>query len=254
MGMNRRELLAAGVGVGMGRMLMEYRIVVSHCKTTRAAFLCMVAGGAFWMAAVSSLAAQAPGPVSPGGAGRTPPPPPTAGANLQLVDGSASYQVTEQLAGINFPSQAIGASTVMSGTLDIAPDGSIAPGSKLTVDLRGLKSDQEMRDNYLQKRTLQTDQYPTAVFVPSKIEGMPKMIPFEGQTGVELTGDLTVHGVTKPVTFQGIATFGRDGSVAGRAMTSFDFATFGLTKPSLARLMSVGDKIDLNVVYKFKRD
>ncbi len=142
----------------------------------------------------------------------------------------------------------------MSGTLDIAPDGSVAPGSKLTVDLRELKSDQEMRDNYIQKHTLETDQYPMAVFVPTKMDGMPKMIPFEGQTGVELTGDLTVHGVTKPVTFQGIATFGRDGSVAGRATTSFDFATFGLTKPSIARLMSVSDKIDLNVAFKFKRD
>jgi len=232
---------------------MESRLVVS-CKTARAACLGLMAFGAIWMAAVSPLAAQAPGPGGPGHTARTPPPPPTAGANLQLVDGSASYQVTEQLVGINFPNQAIGASTAMTGALDIAPDGSVAPGSKLTVDLRELKSDQEMRDNYLQKRTLETDKYPMAVFVPSKIEGMPKMIPFEGQTGIELTGDLTVHGVTKPVTFQGYATFGRDGSVAGRATTSFDFATFGLTKPSLARLMSVGDKIDLNVAYKFKRD
>ena len=233
---------------------MESRLVQSQCKTAGVVFLGLVAAGAFWFAAGSSLAAQAPGPGGAGRAAHTPPPPPTAGANLQLVDGSASYQVTEQLVGIDFPNQAMGTSTAVTGTLDIAADGSVAPGSKLTVDLRDLKSDQEMRDNYIQKRTLQTEQYPMAVFAPTKIEGMPKMIPFEGQTGVELMGDLTVHGVTKPVTFQGIATFGRDGTVAGRAITSFDFATFGLTKPSIARLMSVGDKIDLNVTYKFKRD
>ena len=232
---------------------MKPRSVLFQGKIARAVCLALMASGAFCMVTVLSLAAQAPGPGGPGHMQRTPPPPPTAGANLQLLNGTASYQVTEQFVGINFPNQAIGNSTAVAGTLNVAPDGSIAPGSKLTVDLRGLKSDQEMRDNYIQKRTLQTDQYPTAVFVPTEIEGMPKMIPWQGQTGVELTGDLTVHGVTKPVTFQGIATFDRDGTIAGRATTSFDFATFGLTKPSIARLMGVGDKIDLNVVFKFKR-
>ena len=35
------------------------------------------------------------------------------------------------------------------------------------------------------------------------------MIPFAGQAGVQITGNLIVHGVTKEVTFQGIATFNR---------------------------------------------
>ena len=54
---------------------------------------------------------------------------------------------------------------------------------------------------------LETDKFPTAEFVPMKIEGLPKMIPFTGQAGVQITGNLTVHGVTKEVTFQGIVTF-----------------------------------------------
>jgi polyisoprenoid-binding protein YceI len=231
---------------------MEHRFIGYKCAASRAGRLGWMAGAAFLIGSVASLGAQAPGPRGPGRMG-PPAPPPTAGANLQIVDGSASYQVTEQLVGIDFPNQAIGTSTAVTGTLDIAPDGSIAPGSKLTVDLRDLKSDQEMRDGFIQKRTLQTDQYPMAVFVPTKMEGMPLMIPWQGQAGIKLTGNLTVHGVTKPVTFQGIVTFGRDGSIAGRAATSFDFATFGLTKPSIARLMSVGDQIDLNIVFKFKR-
>ena len=93
-----------------------------------------------------------------------------------------------------------------------------------------------------------------AEFVPTKIKGIPTMIPFQGQTGVEMTGNMTIHGVTKEVTFQGIATFGRDGTIAGRAKTSFTFTTFGLTKPSIGRLASVDDKIDLDIVFKFKRN
>lgn len=194
-------------------------------------------------------AQQRPGPGGPGG----PPLPPTPGMNLQLTDGSASYRVTEQFVGIDFPSDAIGTTTAVTGTLDIAKDGSIVPGSKLTVDLRELKSDQEMRDHFIQSRTLQTDQYPDAVFVPTKIQGLPLMIPQNGQTGFELTGDLTIHGVTKPVTFQGIATFNRDSTVAGRAKTSFTFDTFGLMVPKIGRLASVENKIDLSLTFKFKR-
>jgi polyisoprenoid-binding protein YceI len=102
-------------------------------------------------------------------------------------------------------------------------------------------------------RVLETDKFPTAEFVPTKIEGVPHMIPFEGQTGVQLTGMMTIHGVTKEITFQGIATFGRDGTIAGRAKTKFNFATFGLTKPAIARLMTVGDDIGLELVFRFKR-
>jgi polyisoprenoid-binding protein YceI len=212
----------------------------------------------------SSLAlAQAPGGPPPGGrpggpggpgGGQPPPPPPTAGAHLEIVDGSsATYRVTEQFAGINFPSDAEGTSTTVTGTLTIAADGSIAPGAKLTIDLKNLKSDQDQRDNFVRTRTLETDKYQFAEFVPTKLTGVPTMIPFQGQTGLELTGNLTVHGVTKEVTFKGIATFNRDGTIAGRAKTTFDFATFGLTKPTLARLMSVDDKIDLEIVFRFKR-
>jgi polyisoprenoid-binding protein YceI len=170
------------------------------------------------------------------------------------VDGSsASYRVTEQFVGINFPSDAVGTSSNVAGNLGIAADGSIVPGSKLTIDLRNLLSDQEQRDGYVKNKTLETEKYPMAEFVPTKITGVPLMIPFQGQTGFELTGDMTIHGVTKEVTFQGIATFGREGTIAGRAKTNFSFATFGLTKPSIGRLMNVDDKIDLEIVFKFHR-
>jgi polyisoprenoid-binding protein YceI len=173
--------------------------------------------------------------------------------NLALTEGSASYRVTEQFVGIDFPNDAIGSSTVVSGTIGIAKDGTIVPGSKLTVDLRALKSDQDNRDNFIKKNTFQVDQYPSAEFVPTKITGLPLMIPMNGQNGFQLTGDLTIHGVTKPVTFQGIATYGRDNTVSGRAKTNFTFDYFGLTVPKIGRLMSVDNKIDLDLEFKFKR-
>ncbi len=204
---------------------------------------------------VSVAFAQAPGgQMGPGGP-PPPPPPPTAGAKLEIIDGSsASYRVTEQLAGVDFPNDAVGTTTKVSGSLAILPDGSIAPGSKLVIDLTSMASDQNMRDGYIRNRTLETGKFPDAVFVPTEVKGVPKMVPSTGQLGVSLTGNLTIHGVTKPVTFRGIATIDpRSSTVAGRALTTITFSDFGLTKPTLARLMSVEDKITIELVYKFKR-
>ena len=204
---------------------------------------------------VSCAFSQAPGGQGGPGGPPPPPPPPTAGAKLEIVDGSsASYRVTEQLAGVDFPNDAVGTTTKVSGSIAIQADGSIAPGSKLVIDLNALTSDQNMRDGYIRNRTLETAKFPEAVFVPTEVKGVPKMVPSTGQLGVSLTGNLTVHGVTRPVTFRGIATIDpRSSTVAGRALTTVTFADFGLTKPTLARLMSVEDKITIELVYKFKR-
>lgn len=210
---------------------------------------------AMFLLCAPALLAQAPrGPGGPGGP-PPPPPPPTAGAKLEILPGSnATYRVTEQLAGIDFNNDAVGVANVVSGTMEILPDGSIAPGSKLVVDMKSIKSDQDMRDNYIRNRTLETDKFPDAVFVPTKIEGVPKMVPTTGQVGVRLYGNMTIHGVTHPVMFQGIATLDPRGStVNGIAKTEFKFADFNLQKPSLARLLSVEDTIRLELQFRFKR-
>jgi polyisoprenoid-binding protein YceI len=213
-----------------------------------ASLMTLALAGAVFVSATPSIMAQAPGRATAAPAG-----PPT--VKLDVADGStASYRVQEQLAGINFPSEAVGTSTVLTGTLVLAPDGSVdSSKSKLSFDLRTLKSDQEMRDGYIQKRTLETDKFPMADFVPKRIQGVPTPLPMNGQAGFQLTGDMTIHGVTKEVTWNGVTTFGKDGSVAGLATTDFDFSTFGLTKPTLARLLSVDDKIKLELVFKMKR-
>jgi polyisoprenoid-binding protein YceI len=190
-----------------------------------------------------------------GGGQQPPPPPPTAGAKLDLIEGSsASYRVTEQFVGIDYPNDAVGSTDKITGGLQILPDGSIAPGAKMVADLKSMSSDQGMRDNFVRTRTLETEKFPEAVFVPTAVTGVPKMVPSTGQVGVALTGNLTIHGVTKPVTFKGIATIDpRSSTVAGRAVTTFTFADFGMTKPSIGRLANVEDKITLELVYKFKR-
>jgi polyisoprenoid-binding protein YceI len=172
---------------------------------------------------------------------------------LTITQGTnASYKVREQLVGINFPSDAVGTSTAVTGQIVFNKDGSInSRQSKLTFDLRTLKSDQPMRDGFIQHNTLDTAKYPDAVFVPKTITGMPN--PLNGQFGFELTGDMTIHGTTAPITWQGIATVDNNsGLVAGRATTNFPFQKFGMSPPKIFRVMSVNDNIELAVEFHFK--
>lgn len=199
-----------------------------------------------------------PAPAGRQGGGRSnvPPPDPTKPAKLEVAEGSrARYRVREQLAGINFPSDAVGTTESVTGTIVVNPDGSIdAAQSKLTVDLRTLKSDQQMRDGFIQNRTLETEKFPMIEFAPRRAVGLPAPLPagMQAQAGFQLVGDMTLHGVTKEVTWNVVATFGND-QVAGRATTTLQFGTFNMTKPSLARLMSVDDKIDLEIEFRCKR-
>jgi polyisoprenoid-binding protein YceI len=185
-----------------------------------------------------------------------PPPDPTKPHKLELTTGTtARYKVREQLAGINFPSDAVGTTEAVTGAIVVKPDGSIdAALSKITVDLKTLTSDQQMRDGFVQNRTLETGKFPTLEFVPKRAVGLPAPLPagMQAQAGFQLIGDMTLHGVTKEATWNVVATFGNE-AIGGRATTTIDFASYGMTKPSLARLVSVEDKIDLEIEFRCKR-
>jgi len=76
---------------------------------------------------------------------------------LELVaDGTeARYIVREQLARVNFPSDAIGATKSVTGTIIAKTDGTIDTAlSRVQVDLSTLKSDEGNRDNFLRMGTL----------------------------------------------------------------------------------------------------
>jgi len=221
----------------------------------------IVAGIAASLFVVSSIALpldarQAP-QQGPGGPGRVgaPAPDPKKPQVLTITTGTrARYRVTEQLAGISFPNDAVGSTEAVTGVLTINPDGSFAPTSKISVELKTITSDQGMRDGYVQRNTLEVEKFPTLVLVPKRAIGLPSPLPsgMGAQAGFQLVTDMTLHGVTKEVTWNVVATFGND-AVGGRATTTVDFAMFNMTKPSLARLMSVDDKIHLEIEFRTTR-
>jgi polyisoprenoid-binding protein YceI len=159
------------------------------------------------------------------------------------------YKVREQLADVDFPSDAVGSTTEIAGMLVIDERGAISTSdSKFVVDLTTLRSDRDRRDRYIQDRTLETGRYPTAEFAPRAVEGLPDPLPGQGQLSFQVTGDMTIHGVTQSLTWDVDAQV-VDGALVGSASTSFPFSTFGLQIPRVMMVLSVEDNIRLEYAF-----
>jgi polyisoprenoid-binding protein YceI len=180
----------------------------------------------------------------------TPDSPATTGQIRLVLDpakSEARYQAREQLANLTLPSDAIGTTKAVSGTIVINPDGTIvSQASKFVVDLTTLTSDKAQRDRFIQRNTLQTDTYPSAEFVPTRAIGLPSPLPTSGPVTFQLAGDLTVHGVTHPTTWDVTAQIAGQ-SLTGSASTTVTFEDFGMTQPKVPVVLSVEDNLKLIV-------
>jgi polyisoprenoid-binding protein YceI len=211
------------------------------------ALLCLTLAGFGTAYAQSDDDAAAPDAANP------PPASAPAAGSVQLVvdpsNSQASYHAREQLAGNDLPSDAVGTTNGVSGTLVLNPDGTVNSDlSQVTVDLSTLTSDENQRDNFIKRNTLQTNQFPTATFVPTQVVGLDTPLPSSGQQTFQLLGNLTVHGVTQPVTWNVNAQFG-DASVSGDATTGVQITDFGMTIPNVAVLLSLNDALTLELKF-----
>jgi polyisoprenoid-binding protein YceI len=110
--------------------------------------------------------------------------------------GFVGYRIRERLGSIAAPNDVVGRSRAVDGTLVIA--GGAVTAAQVTVDMTQLRTDVESRDERMREDGLQTQAYPTATF------RLTRPVPLGDVSGgrvvgLRLPGDLTLHGVTRPV-------------------------------------------------------
>ena len=169
---------------------------------------------------------------------------------------AARYRVREQLMQHDLPNDAVGETQQITGGIALDDKGAIVPAdSRIVVQVGQLTSDQSRRDGYVRRRLLQTDSFPTVEFVPTEVRGLTAAAAKTGTAPMtfDLTGNLTVHGVTHPTTWRVTAQRAGD-RVTGSAATHFTFADFGLTQPRMPFILSVADTIALEYDFTLVRD
>jgi polyisoprenoid-binding protein YceI len=83
-----------------------------------------------------------------------------------------------------------------SGILRWDPEDPTKSSVEVTIQAASIDTDNEKRDEHLKSKDfLAVQEYPTITFRSTKVEKV-------GENRFEVTGDLTIHGVTKPVTLE----------------------------------------------------
>lgn len=163
---------------------------------------------------------------------------------------TARYRAQEELAQVG-QNEAVGETQAIAGQIGFDAEGKPVPCSRIDVDLRTLKSDQAWRDNYLYKNTLETETYPLATFVLREVQGLNGPLAEGKEVPLTLIGDLTMHGVTKTVAWQGKAMLQGDtptGEImTGEAVTEFDMPDFAIEPPRVPVVLSLNERVRLEI-------
>ena len=213
-----------------------------------------------WLAGTALLAAcgaagtpASPAATTPAAAGPVVLPtvaPAPAGALVFAItpeQSKATFRVREQLVGVQVPSDAVGTTGAVSGQIVLRREGGVAAeSSRISVDLRELRSDDPRRDSFIKQNTLRTGEFPTAEFIPRTAPGLPSPVPASGEHTFRLSGGMVIRGVQRDVTWDVTARL-QGAQLTGRATTTVKFGDFGMTPPRADPVLMVLDEIRLEL-------
>ena len=161
----------------------------------------------------------------------------------------AGYRVGEELSSIG-TNTAVGRTSDVTGTLEF--DGSMITVVNIEVNVASLTSDDSRRDRQLRDRGLQTNSFPTATFsltAPIEVNSMPS----EGEPFAAIAvGELTLHGVTHPVSVE-LSGQLVDGLVVVVGSTELQFADFDIVPPTGFIVLAVEDHGTLEFQFVFQQ-
>ena len=195
-----------------------------------AAVLAVVVGGPFVY--IHFIEGKAPAPLGlptqPSGTTTATGAPATVDGTWNVASGSVvGYRIKEILFGQS--ATAVGRTGAITGSITIR--GGEVTAARFSVDMTTVTSDQSQRDHQFQGRIMDTTDFPTATFAltrPIRLGGVPTV----GATvTVSATGNLTMHGTTRTVTFPLQARRGADTTAVSGAIPIV-FADYGIDNPS----------------------
>jgi len=148
----------------------------------------------------------------------------------------AGFRIKEELGGIG-ATEAVGRTGDVRGDMTIS--GAQVTDASFTVDLTTIRSNDSRRAGRIQD-ALETSRFPTATFVLTRPITLPAGATDGAVVKVTATGDLTIHGVTRPVRFPLEAKLDGD-AIAVAGSLDVTFADFRVKVPESRVVISVED-------------
>jgi len=170
--------------------------------------------------------------------------------NLSIVAGEskATYELNEKLRGTL--THVVGSTGSVSGTatVNLVSPAKIEIG-EVKIDATSFKTDIAKRDENVVELVLKSNQPANQyiTFTPTDIIGVPATIEAGKDFSIKITGNMTVLGISKPITFEGVANVSANNSLTIKANTKVTYGDFGVTIPDFSFLSDVDKTVDLSI-------
>lgn len=164
------------------------------------------------------------------------------------AESQARFLIDEVLRGS--PITVVGATDQMAGQLVLNPtDLSDAKVGTVQVNARTLATDNGFRNRAIKNQILLTNDHEFVTFTPTEVIGLPETGTAGETYNFQIVGELTVTDVTRPVTFDVVATATSETRVEGTATTAFPYTDFELFIPDSPSVDTVDDVVRLELEF-----
>ncbi len=167
----------------------------------------------------------------------------------------ARFLVNETLLGN--PTEVKGVTNLITGTIEIdTADPAKTAVGPITIDARDLRTDRDLRNRSIRRFILESnkDEYRYITFTPTSIQGLPAQATAGDSFAFQVTGDLKIKDVSKPVTFDVDVKADSEAQISGLAKTTIKRSDFNLSIPSAPGVADVTEEVRLELAFTAKAE
>jgi polyisoprenoid-binding protein YceI len=138
-----------------------------------------------------------------------------------------------------------GKTSDVNGTIVADPSNPAASSVQLNINVDALDTGVGLRNKEMRERYLETTKFGTATFKSVSVTG-PASIASNAPADINVTGDLTLHGVTKRMTIPVRVVVIPDGRIHATTNFKIRMPDFGITVPHNV-LVTVNDEVPVHL-------
>jgi polyisoprenoid-binding protein YceI len=161
----------------------------------------------------------------------------------------ASFTLEEDLRGVR--TTVIGITSEVGGAINVdLANPSASTLDTIVINARTIETDSSFRNRALRSNILKSaqDDFEFIIFEPTSLSNFSAESVAVGDTlTFDITGELTITGVTQSATFNASVTVDSDSQISGSAMANVLYADFELTIPDVRSVANVTDDVDLAI-------
>ena len=175
---------------------------------------------------------------------------------IVAAESQASFTLEEDLRGVR--TTVIGTTSEVGGSVmvDLAKPSASSIGAIL-INARTLETDNSFRNRALRSQILKSarDEFEFIIFEPRELSNWSADSVAVGESlSFDVAGDLTVAGVTRPVTFAATVVLDSETQLSGSATVNLLHGDFGLVIPDVPSVANVTDDVTLGLEFVARTD